>query len=201
MNLTNNPRRSRLLSSGMCLTVLAFWVLQFSTSSAAKADISYLWHETDGQAVSGIMDVLSSAQLAGKINQSDVVSFSFSTPYPSSYATSDLVAASFPISISKFTAKFDDPLASPLEATYTDAAFNIHLLQTGVELGANSSPPGGYALEFIDGVQKLGAQGYWSVTGASVLPGVPEPNTLIVGVISGFCGLIYGLACKRREKR
>jgi hypothetical protein len=203
MKLFHAVRNSTtLLSSPIGMVVATSLLLFVVPSTPSRADISYLWHETDGQFVSGTLDVLSSAQPAGMINQSDVVSFSFSTPYPSSYATSDLVASSFPISISKITAKFDNPAAAPLEATYTDAALNVHLLKVGVELGSNSSPPGGFALEYINGTQVLGAQGFWEVTGQAILPpAVPEPNTLIVTGISSFCALIYGLARKLKSSR
>ena len=153
------PRRPcKCLPSERFLAVVTFWMCLFMTTTPSRADIVYLWVETDGQSVSGSLDVLSSAQPAGMINLSDVVSFSFTTPSPSSYTAADLVASSFPISISTSTALFSGPSGSVLEATYVDAASNTHLLKTDVGLGGNSSPPGSFALDFINGTQTLSAK-------------------------------------------
>jgi len=163
----------------------------------SRADIVYLWVETDFQSVGGILDVLSSAQPAGMINLSDVVSFTFTTP-TSSYTTADLTAASFPISISTSTALFNNPSAAPMEATYVDGGLNTHLLESGVALGANSSPPGGFAIDFVNGTQTLGGQGYWELTGQSA---IPEPSSFVLGGFSILFGTVYAMARKRRAKR
>jgi hypothetical protein len=161
-------------------------------ATPTRADLIYLWVETDGQSVSGSLDVLSSAQPAGMINLADVVSFSFTTPSPSTYSAADLVASTFPISISTSTALFNGPAGTVMEATYVDAASNTHLLKTDVGLGGNSSPPGSFALDFINGTQTLGAQGYWELTQS-----VPEPSSLIVAGFSGLCVVLYAGARSR----
>ncbi len=199
MKPAHGSRKSCMVpSSGMPLAVVTFWMCFFMAVRPTRANIVYLWVETDHQAVAGVLDVLSSAQPAGMINLSDVVSFTFTTP-SSSYATADLVASTFPISISTSTALFNDPLAGPMEATYVDAALNTHLLESDVALGANSSPPGGFALDFVNGFQTLGGQGYWSLTGQSV--GIPEPTSLILGGFSILCGTVCAMVRKRRANR
>ncbi len=62
---------------------------------AAKADITYTWHEDDGQSITGSMTVKSAVQAAGQIQISDVTSFNFNFDivpegsFPSSSLTSN----------------------------------------------------------------------------------------------------------------
>ena len=55
-------------------------VLVLAIAPAARADLIYTWHETDGKAVTGSLDVLPIALTNGAISYADVKSFTFTIP-------------------------------------------------------------------------------------------------------------------------
>ncbi len=72
---------------------------------ATAGNITYTWVEDDAQKVTASFVVMCSAQAAGSIKFSDVVSYSFSNPKLNlEFTTKDLINFDFPISISKTTA-------------------------------------------------------------------------------------------------
>lgn len=161
---------------------------------AAKAGITYTWHEDDGQNVNGSMTVLSAAQLAGQILISDVTSFTFTTPLES-FSTQDLSTSSFPLPISTMDAA---PTSTATSITAAQDEFASIILP----FDANwSTPHGEVWLGFIASLpgEIFNGDGHWSITVATTV--VPEPSSAVLAVFGAVSSFGYVLVRKRRAQR
>jgi hypothetical protein len=160
-------------------------VLVLAITPAAQADIVYTWHETDGQAVTGSLDVLPIALTNGAISFADVKSFTFTIP-GAEFTT--LQTGVFPIAIDSNGV----PTGSFPDVTLTDIGANLMVdfsnasFQSSTSSGWSAHDPGG------------GGGGFWSVSLPAV---VPEPSTQILFFIGAVSGVTYVQGRKRWAQR
>jgi hypothetical protein len=96
---------TRLVRNAIKISVAALVGSVLETHPVLARDITYTWHEDDGQDVAGSFIVLGTAQSTAQIQFSDVVSFSFtSTTLDFSFTNQDLDPKGFPIPISSIDA-------------------------------------------------------------------------------------------------
>jgi hypothetical protein len=101
-------------------------LIAFSASSS-RADLIYTWHETDGAAVTGSLDVSSAALTSGSISFSDVESFSFIGPGFSYNAVINFSPNVYPIDSTGMVTSPNSVLESPDEnvlINFSDRSFN-----------------------------------------------------------------------------
>jgi hypothetical protein len=163
----------------------ALLVLVLAIAPAARADIVYTWHETDGQAVTGSLDVLSIALTNGAISFADVKSFTFTIP-GAEFTT--LQTGVFPIAIDSNGV----PTGSFPDVTLTDIGANLMVdfsnasFQSSTSSGWTAHDPGG------------GGAGFWSV---SLPAAVPEPSTQTLFFIGAVSGIPFVQGRKRWAQR
>jgi hypothetical protein len=155
---------------------------------AAKADITYTWHEDDGQNVTGALLVQTAAQAAGQIMSSDVESYSFNIGSLSNPFT-NLDPDTFPIPISKADAaptaqgwKLD---STPLLVSF-DTQWNVISGETFSVITGPHEPA-------------ITGSGHWSISVA--MTAVPEPSTALVASLGAVAFIAYGWSRHRREQR
>jgi len=165
---------------------------------AAKADITYTWHEDDGQSITGSMTVQSAVQAAGQIPFSDVTSFNFNFDNvpEGSFPFSSLTSFTFPLPISPLDAS---PMAPPTTGTELEAVKSTTYFMS-VQFDANWSTTFGEAI-IVENVAIGLGDGHWIITGASPAAAVPEPSTAVVAGIGVVCGLAYAWCRHRRDQR
>jgi hypothetical protein len=112
---------TRLVRNAIKISVAALVGSVLETHPVLGGDITYTWHEDDGQDVAGSFIVLGTAQSAARIQFSDVVSFSFtSTTLDFSFTNQDRDPKGFPISISSIDASRTDGTNIPtIQASHT----------------------------------------------------------------------------------
>ncbi len=166
---------------------------------AAKADITYTWHEDDGQSITGSMTVKSAVQAAGQIQISDVTSFNFNFDIvpEGSFPSSSLTSNNLPLPISPLDAS---PTATPTTDTSLIAEKPGETFIMSVYFDANWNTLSGEVIVADSTKPDLGA-GHWIITGASPAAAVPEPSTAVVAGIGVVCGLAYAWCRHRRDQR
>ena len=166
---------------------------------AAKADITYTWHEDDGQSITGSMTVQSAVQAAGQIQISDVTSFNFNFDNvpEGSFPSSSITFNNFPLPISPLDAS---PTATPSSNTQLIAEKPGITFIMFVQFDALWNTPSGEFIEAESTGPNIGA-GHWIITGASPAAAVPEPSTAVVAGIGVVCGLAYAWCRHRRDQR
>ena len=169
------PQGRRGIAHAHCTLCTLFMLvgLILAPRPATAGNITYTWVEDDKQTVTASFVVKGTAQAAGSIKFSDVVSYSFSNPKLTlTFTTKDLSDFDFPMSISKTDAGPTNTGASILNSDNVD---NVQLLQDfdsrwSMKEGERwRSPSGGEGF------------GHWTISGAST----PEPSSLL---FSGDCG-------------
>ena len=157
----------------------------------SRADIVYTWHETDGQNVTGSLDVQTVALANGQIAVGDVVSFAWSDP-AQSFGGGDLVNKPFPVPISTSTGAFTG-------TTNIFGAIKIVSNRTFdlmVDATAASMTSGGGGWSDVNTVHgNISGTGNWTV----VVTTVPEPATVVLAGIAAVVGL--GAWARRRRSR
>ena len=195
---TEQPQRRCKLPRGsftFCtLFALASFVLLPQRASAGN--ITYTWVEDDTQIVTGSLVVLGTAQQAGNITSTDVVSFAFSVPAPdSTYDTSNFVSfAPFPIPISVTDASPTTPGGTfelpnmPVNDFHITISFDTNWSTHSGEAWTNSPD----APEFGNPISGVG---HWTITGAAA---VPEPSSFVLAGLGIFVSLAYA-SCRRYQ--
>ncbi len=164
----------------------ALLVLVLAITPAARADIVYTWNETDGQAVTGSLDVLPVALTNGAISFADVKSFTFTIP-GAEFTT--LQTEDFPVAIDSNGVPTD---SQPDGNFLSDSGANLLVdfskgaFESSTSFGWSAHDPGG------------GGGGFWSVSLPAV---VPEPSTQTLFFIGAVSGIIYVQGRKRWAQR
>jgi hypothetical protein len=159
---------------------LSTLLVVLTISPPARADIVYTWHETDGQNVTGSLDVSSQALVTSSISFSDIESFSFITPTQSFSQLLNTFIPPVPIGSSGVVTAPEFQLASPESANL--------ILQFDAQSFNPQSPI------FWDNMPLGDGQGFWSVTNSVV----PEPSSILplsIGAVSGIA------CCQVRQRR
>jgi hypothetical protein len=156
---------------------------------ATAGNITYTWVEDDSQKVTASFVVKGTAQAAGSIKFTDVVSYSFSNPTLNlTFTTKNLIDFDFPMSISKFTA---GPTTVGASILNSENAANAQVLQDfdskwstkeGEEWRSTAGGPG---------------VGHWTISGAST----PEPSSLVLAATAAVVGVLYGWRRHRGAQR
>ena len=187
----DRPDRRHATALVHCTFGILFMLLGLSLAPrpATAGNIIYTWVEDDAQKVTASFEVKGTAQAAGSIKFTDVVSYSFSNPKLNlTFTTKDLINFDFPISISKTTA---GPTTTEASILNSENAANVQVLQdfdskwSTKEGETWRSPSGG------DGV------GHWTISGAST----PEPSSLVLAATAAIVGLLYGWRSHRGAQR
>ena len=155
----------------------------------SRADIVYTWHETDGQNVTGSLDVQTVALANGQIAVGDVVSFAWSDP-AQSFGGADLVRNVFPVPISTSTGAFTG--ANNVVAAIKIASNRTFDLRVDATAASMTSGGGGWSdVNTVHG--NIGGTGNWTV----VVTTVPEPATVVLAGIAAVVG--FGAWARRRR--
>ena len=170
---------------------------------AARAEITYTWHEDDFQPASGQLQVTNAAQAAGLITDADITAFSFTAP-----VAPGGLQASIQFNMAEVTPRTGIPI-SPSDAAPTG---------TDTILGANVVTPSEYLLLLpldtkwnVQNGEPWAAQGsdqpegsgsgHWEIAVGAVQP-VPEPSTAVLAGIAAVCGLAaYGWSRHSQKQR
>jgi hypothetical protein len=176
---------------GIFLALFLLAGASFATRSA-KADITYTWDYDSGSVYAGSMTVKGSAQSAGEIQLTDVLTFSFTTPEGSITQPSQLIGSDFPLRISSTDAS-PTPTAQEMEAQAGTLSFNVEFDKDW------SMPKYENAFDSTGSSGHFG-QGHWTITGATI-SSVPEPSSAVLAAIGAVAILAYGWSRHRREQR
>jgi len=180
-------RRRRLNQFILCVLSALVWV--GSPPTDARADIIYTWHEDDGQNVTGSLEVLNSAQPAGQITASNVVSFAWTDPYGAYNKADMLLYTNFPIPISTTTAEFTAPNNSALGI---DAGNGLQYVN--VQASVPTTTPS--SMQWYEALPASTPDGFghWTISQTST---IPEPSTITMALIA----LATGLGCTLVSRR
>jgi hypothetical protein len=185
-----------LLSIRKPAAVLGLYVLSWlpglalTTSTAHAGNILYTWVEDDTLKYSGSLLVKGTAQAAGQIAASDIISFTFTTPN-SNYDKNDILTDFLPIPISTTNAGFTAERKA-IGAVYLGGGSAHDLI-----VSVNSK----YAENSGEGVSdKVGHNPPVRGAGHCVITFVvPEPSSLVLSIAA--CASGAGFAAIRRHRR
>jgi hypothetical protein len=173
------------------LSVLS-WLpgLALTTPTAQAGNILYTWVEDDSLKYSGSLLVKGSAQAAGQITASDIISFTFTTPN-SSYDKSDILTEFLPIPISTTNAGFTAEFKA-IGAVYL-AGGKAHDLSVSVN-SKYAEISGEAVSDKVGHNPPVRGAGHWVITFV-----VPEPSSLVLSITACVGGA--GLATIRKRRR
>jgi hypothetical protein len=174
---SDSPQGSRVRRLRAILLPISLLALVLGLTPAARADLVYTWHETDGQPVTGSLDVSPQALTFGSISTSDVVSFSFKD-FGNSHT------GLFPFS----PIPIDSQGIPTTNTALIDSTGNLF-----VEFDRVSFDPIKQGI-WVDSAGNSAGKGYWTVVNTSP---VPEPSSLALCFLGALSGIAYVQGRKR----